>query len=261
MGSGYLKGGYFQSIKKENLDEELDAGIKLLILIMLTFLLFYCHKNMSLYAVFSYTLVITFFMGMKFHYFIKNVISFAIIFILPYTFSLIFSFILAFYFQDFYYYINFKEIFMKFLKIFFVWYIGNVYFYTTNYVSIFAMINKIVPYRMGITSLLNKILCIIIQITKTLNEFRNYILNPALLTFKNKNLSLKNKIKEIANILVSYIVNSLEQVEDIERLIAQTDINKYTYKIKLTQKETILLISFIVFIIFYIFLETNFITF
>jgi len=106
-----------------------------------------------------------------------------------------------------------------------------------------------------VSKYLTIIMCIVIQLTESVSEFQNNTVEQARTIFKEKRMGLKTKLKEISNLLVFYIANSLHKTEEIQKLVDQTNPNNFTYNIQISRKEIFTLFSFLLLLTVLIFLE------
>jgi energy-coupling factor transporter transmembrane protein EcfT len=247
---------------KNSLLAELDAGLKACLAIILTVIASVCAKPVSLLIIFLYLVLATFLLGSNFRFLMKNMVTYGIIFLLPYSFGLLLSMLFGYFFSNalFVSDLVFQETFLRMVRIFFVWYIGSLYICSTPLPAILGMLKKVFNplHSMGVpvSKYLTIIMCIVHQLTESVSEFQNKAVAQARTIFKDKSMGLKTKLKEISNLLVSYIANSLQKTEEIQRLVEQTNSNYFTYHVQVSRKEIYALFSFILLLTVLIFLET-----
>jgi energy-coupling factor transporter transmembrane protein EcfT len=245
--------GYLLNVNiKKSLLAGIDAGLKALLAIILIVAAMICEKQVSLLLIFSYTVIATILLGSNFRFLLKNVVSYAIIFMFPYLFGLLLSILFGIIFSN-----NqsatdlvFKEALLRMIKIFFVWYIGSLYICSTPLESILGMLKKVLQplnsFGVPIGKHLNIIKCIVIELNQSVSEFKNNTLAQARNVIKDRNLSFRTKIKEISNILVCLIANSLHKTEHIQELVARTNANDFIYNFRFSRNEIIASFSLII---------------
>lgn len=241
---------------------EIDAGLKACMAIILTVTALICQKQVSLSMVFFYTVVATVLLGSNFRFILKNIVAYGIVFLLPYLFGLLLSMLFGFLFSNALYVSDLviKEALLRMVRIFFVWYIGSLYFFSTPLNSILGMLKKVFSplnsLGVPVSKYLTIIMCILIELSKSVGEFKNHAVAQARNIFRDNSMSFKTKIKEISNILVFFIADSLQKTEEIQKLVDQTDINDFRYSFKVSRNEILAIVSFIIFLAVLILLET-----
>jgi energy-coupling factor transport system permease protein len=237
---------------KNSLLAEIDAGLKALLAIALVIAALVCEKQVSLLVIFLYTMIATVLIGSNFKFLFKNIVSYAIIIIFPYLFGLLLSMFFGFIFSNnqFASGILLQEALLRLVKIFIVWYIGSLYIFSTSLESILGMLKKVLQplnsFRVPVSKYLNIIMCIVIELNESVNEFKNNTMAQARNAIKDKSLGFKTKIKEISNILVCFIADSLHRTEHIQELIAQTNVNNLIYTFKFSRSEFLAVFSLII---------------
>lgn len=231
---------------------ELDAGLKAGMAITLTVLAIVCEKPISLSLLFLYLVLATVSLGSNLRFLLKNLVSYSLIFLIPYSFGLFLSMLLGYLFPNALYSSDLvlQETFIRMVKIFFVWYIGSLYISSTPLKSILGMLKQVFSplNRLGVpvSNFLTIIMCIAIHLTESVSDFKTNAVEQARAIFKGKNLGFKAKLKEISNLLVFYIANSLQKTDEIERLMKQTDLFDYTYRFKIGKNDLLAIVSFVV---------------
>jgi len=253
---------YLTEIKiKNSLLAELDAGLKACIAIILTIIAAICEKQVSLSLIFLYLVFATVLLGSNFRFLLKNMVAYGIVFLLPYFFGLLLSMLLGHFFSNALYVSDLvlKETLLRMVRIFFVWYIGSLYICSTPLKSMLGMLKKVFSplnsLGVPVSKYLTIIMCIVIELTESVSEFKNNAVEQARTIFKDKSMCFKTKIKEISNLLVFFIANSLQKTEEIQKLVDQTNSNNFTYNFKVSRNEILAIFSFIILLTFLIFLE------
>ncbi len=239
----------------------LDAGLKAGMALILTILAIVCQNQLSLLIIFLYLGLATFLLGSNFQFFLKNLISYGLIFLFPYFFGITLSVLFGYLFSNNAYVpdLVIKDTLLRMAKIFFVWYIGSLYICSTPLNSMLGMLKKVFSplnsLGVPISKYLSIIMCIVIQLKESVSGFKNNAVEQARIIFKDKNMCFQTRIKEISNILVSFIADSLHKTEEIQTLVEQTNSNNFAYCMIVSRKEIFAILSFIIFFTFLIFLE------
>ncbi|MDD2233603.1 MAG: hypothetical protein PHZ11_03585 [Desulfitobacteriaceae bacterium] len=247
---------------KNSLLAEIDAGLKALLAIVLVVAAMVCEKQVSLLIIFIYMVIATVLLGSNFRFLFKNILSYAIIIMFPYAFGLLLSIFFSIIFS-----VNqsasdlvFKDALLRMIKIFFVWYVGSLYIFSTPLESILGLLKKVLRplnrFGVPIAKHLNIIKCIVIELNQSVSEFKNNTLSEARGIFKNRNSSFNTKIKEISNILVCFIANSLHKTEHIQELVARTNPEDLIYNFKFSWNEVIVSFSLIILLAVLTLIET-----
>ena len=244
---------YLTDIKtKHSFLAELDVGLKACLAIILTVLAAVCEKPVSLSLVFLYLVLASVLLGRNLRFLLKNLVSYGIIFLFPYSFGLILSMLLGYLFPNALYSSDLvlQDTFIRMVRIFFVWYIGSLYISSTPLNSILGMLKQVFSplKRLGVpvTNYLTIIMCIVINLTESVSDFKTNAVEQARTIFKDKSLGFKAKLREISSLLVLFIANSLQKTDEIQQLMEQTDLFDFTYRFKIGRNELIAIISFMV---------------
>ncbi|HWP97141.1 MAG TPA: hypothetical protein VN426_09840, partial [Syntrophomonadaceae bacterium] len=222
---------YSADLKGKNI--EIDAGIKLILAILLAIASSFCNNGLDLVYFTIYLLVITVFLKSDLRFIFKNLLSYGIIILFPYFLGLLLSLALSKFFPGpaYFHNVNLEATSLKMIKIFFVWYIGNLYFFTTPFKSIMDMLNKVLfplnSIGIPVAKHLNMIMFIVNELTRSVSQFKHDILEQVRHIFKNNHLGVKTKSNELSNILVTFIANSLQRTDEIQEQVEQTCIDNY----------------------------------
>lgn len=243
---------YSAELKDKNI--EIDAGIKAVLAILLIIAASICNNGLDLAYFTLYLLVITVFLKSDFRFILKNLFSYGIIILFPYCFGLLLSLLMNKLWHGSVYNFNLDAVLLKMIKIFFIWYIGNLYFFTTSFESITEMLNKVFrplnSIGIPIAKYLNMVLFIINELTRSVGQFKNEIFEQARDIFKNKQLGAKTKAIELSHILVAFIANSLQRTDEIQEQVALTPVSNNQYALKISKNEIAAILSFIIFYYF-----------
>ncbi len=251
QGCEFILLGYSADLKGENI--EIDAGIKACLAILLAIAASFCNNGLDLINFTLYLVFITVFIKSDLRFILKNLISYGVIFVFPYLCGILLSLLMSKLFPAPAYFNNFvfEAAFLKMVKIFFVWYICSLYFFTTSFVAIMDMLNKaffpLNSLGIPVGKYLNMTMFIVNELNKSVTQFKQDVLEQARNIFKNNDLGVKTKSKELSNILVTFIANSLQRTDEIQKQVELTRVNDYQYRLRISKNEIIAILSFIVF--------------
>ncbi|MFA7078658.1 MAG: hypothetical protein WC147_09670 [Syntrophomonas sp.] len=247
--------GYSADLKGNNI--EIDAGIKTCLAILLGVVSSFCNNGLDLVYFTLYLVVITVLLKSNLKFILKNLASYGIIFVFPYLCGLLLSLLMSKLFPGAAYLNNFniEATLFKMVKLFFIWYIGSLYFFTTPFTAIVDMLNKVFfslnSLGVPVAKHLNMVMCIVDELTKSVGQFKQDIMEQARRIFKNKHLGVKTKSKELSNILVNFIANSLQRTDEIQNQVELADVSDCQYTLTISKNEILAILSFVIFLMFF----------
>jgi len=230
---------------------------------MLALVALVCDQQVSLSLVFLYLVFATVMLGSNFRFLLKNMVSYGLIFLMPYFFGLLLSMLVNSLFSNGHVPADLvlKETLLRMVRLFFVWYIGSLYICSTPLPSILGMLKHVLSplkhWGVPVSTALTLIMCIVLQLTASVSEFKNTTVEQARNIFQDKSTCFKTKLKVLANLLVFFIVNSLQKTEEIQTLVDQTNLDDFTYRFKVARNELLVIASFIILLAVLIFLEAS----
>jgi len=239
-------------------NREMDVGIKLVLAILLAAVSSFCRKWMDLGCFSVFLLAVTILLKSDLRFVIKNLLSFGIIIVFPYSFGLLFSLVLGRLFPGFAYMgaVNWNPVFIKIIKIFFIWYIGNLYFFTTSFEAITDMLNKVfAPLNakgIPVAKYLNMVVFIINELAGSVSQFKKDIFEQAKHVIKNDNLSAKTKIKELSHILASFIASSLQRAGEIQERMELDASGNCRYSLRIARNEIAAILIIVIFVAWFL---------
>ncbi|MEQ8176443.1 MAG: CbiQ family ECF transporter T component [Syntrophomonadaceae bacterium] len=232
---------------------EIDAGVKLILALLLAVASAFCKNGLELVYFSIFLLAITAFLKSDLRFMLKNMLSFGIIILIPYMFGILLSLAMSKLYPGAAYDANLNTALLKMIRIFFIWYIGNLYFFTTSLQSIMDMFDKVfLPLnRAGIpvSRYLNMIMFIVNELSRTVGQFKGDIFEQAGLIFKNRQLGVKTKLKELAHILVNYIANSLQRTDEIQEQVKLSCVNNCQYTLRISKNEIAAILGCVIFLV------------
>lgn len=232
---------------------EIDPGIKGLVALVLAVLACLSNTGWNMAVLAIYLLIITALLIDDYRFVVKNLVSYGIIFVLPYLVGLSLSLLLGPMISGGTGMtgVDLDAAAVKLLKIFFVWYIGSLYFFTTPFVSVAEMLAQLLGplNRLGVsvTKYLIMVVWIVDQLTLTVDHFMEDVFVKARQVFKADKTGIRSKLKELADILAGFIANSLSQTESVQSAFSQAGLN--SYRPKVAGKEILAVLSALILIL------------
>ncbi len=229
-------------INSLNILENMDAGVKLILLLILLFLVFFSNNLINVGILLALSGYIMLFTGLKKNVVIKSVSALFIVICLPYLFGILISVVLSllqkniFCFQWY----KFHDILLRVLKLFLLVFLSELYLHTTPIKLIANMLYKVFfPFkylRYTIKKSFKIFIIIVNDIHDNINEFKKKILikmKPGQL----KNIqSIKVNLNTISAIIVSLIVDSFEKIQKIQDSLENEGIdNLDSYVFRITK--------------------------
>ncbi len=236
---------------KENKNvSEMDPGVKGILVILLAFILFWSKMPLSLAVILLYILLVTVFSGLSFRILFRNLLYLSIALLVPYLFGLIFSICGALFTPGGFSFgsIDFPAVALKFGRLILLGHIAGIYMYTTPFGRIAGMLNRLLAplQRCGapVRDFLKILICIRTELPGAIKRGRDTVARWRDPDGTVKRRSLKNVIEGMANIIVSQILQSFQEIERIQKLIDETDCADLdAFRFKVSQSDRIAIIS------------------
>ncbi len=245
---------FIESIKlKENKNlGKMDPGVKAGLVIILVLILFWSKMPLSFAVILLYILLVTVLSGLSFRILLRNLLYLSVALIIPYLFGLIFSICGALFDPGGFSFgsINFPAVALKFGRLILLGHIGSIYLYTTPFGLIVGMLNRLLTpvKRCGVPvrDYLKILICIRTELPNAIKRSRDTITRWSGPAGTVKRRSLKSKIEGMANVIVSQILQSFQEIERIQRLIVETDCADLdTFRFKVAKSDIMAIISLI----------------
>lgn len=234
---------------------EVDAGIKTVLAILLAVVACFCDSRLDLVYFTIYLVLITVLLGSNLRFILKNLATYGIFIVFPYLCGLFFSFLIQKLFPGPTYVYNFEATFFRMVKIFYIWYISSLYFFTTPLKIIMDIFNIIffpLSYLgIPVAKHMNMVMVVINKLTSSVGQFKQDIMEQAGHIIKDDQLGLKTKLKELSNILVVFIANSLQQTDEIQEQVEMIRQRDYQYKLRVSKNEILAILTFIIFLLLF----------
>ncbi|MBM4763039.1 energy-coupling factor transporter transmembrane component T [Bacillus sp. B15-48] len=230
----------------------IDGLIKFIIATMLAIMSFLLEKQISLVILSIYLLIATLATRIKFRTLLVSTASYFIIVLIPYLFGYLMSELLYLITNNqlFSYNKESYEVFLRMFSLFVIWYVSILYFHTTPMKTVIGLLDKLLfPLKLIGVPVKDylKIVMFIVQDLKGKGlEIKDRFLDNARSSIGGNKIKLKTKIKGISHIIVSFLVNSFERINEIQSSIENMNHEElYNYKFKISISDIVVVFSFI----------------
>jgi energy-coupling factor transporter transmembrane protein EcfT len=235
---------------------ELDGFIKFILAVMITIIPFFLHKPLSFGILSVYLAAVTWFSGVKPRDLMFSAASYLIVFLIPYLFGLLMNFLMYNISGNniFAYNHSLYEIFLRLFRLFIIWYVSILYFQTTPMKTVIGMLDKLLtPLKLigiPVEDYLKVVTGVVLELSKMGSEVKNK-LGDSMRSAIGKRI-WKLKVKRIAQVIVTLIVDSFEKMDKIENFIAGADTDdlyNYRFKPSINDGASILSLALLIFVI------------
>lgn len=229
---------------------ELDAGIKAVVGLILVVVCCLCNDCCDVLCLGAYLLLITILLRNGLRFILRNLATYGVFILVPYSLGLLLSLIISKLTPGLSVITEAGHTLpvLKFIRIFYIWYIGNLYFFTTPFEEIASMLNKaLVPLnRWGIPVArpLNMVLCIVNELITAVVQFKGDVYEKGQRLFNNEQIGPKAKLRGLAEILAEFIAVSLLQINYVETALSRVSLNPY--KLTIMKNEILAMTSLLV---------------
>ncbi len=241
---------YSADLKNKHI--EIDAGIKLSLAILLAIASSFCNNGLELIYLSIYLLVVTIFLKSDLGFVLKNLLSYGLVILFPYFLGLLLSLLISKLYSASFYNVSLGAAILKMIKLFFIWYIGNLYFFTTSFEPIVNMLSKVFSpldlLGIPVTKYLNMVMVIVNELNRSVSQFKQDILEQARYIYKNKELGFKTKAEGLSDILAAFIANSLQRTDEIQEQVELSRVNACQYTLRISKNEIVAICSSTIFI-------------
>ncbi|WNF36700.1 hypothetical protein RJD24_20145 [Bacillaceae bacterium IKA-2] len=240
----------------------IDSGVKLSIAFVLGIIPFLITSQINFIILAGYLLLTTFFYGASMRDMMKSMALYMFIIIVPYIFGLLMATLVSKVTGSdmAMVYGSYQEVALRLIQLFLLWYASSLYFFSTSTVDVVGVFDRVLSplKRMGVpvTDFLKVIMCVIKELKELAPEVKkSFTGSMGKLTKKS---SWKSKINVISDVLVSFIVDSFQRLDEVEEYVRQVESKDlFNYKCKISKREVLLVISFVVLIGSMIFFENQ----
>jgi energy-coupling factor transporter transmembrane protein EcfT len=233
-------------LKKPSFINEIDVGIKLFGFLLLIIVLLLSNQFLGVFLVFINVFFLSLLSKVTIKYVLKNILSFGIIFFIPYGFAIILTLVLKYLNIEYISNLDMKTTLIRIIKIILTGYLSNLYLYTTPLEEFSSMLNKVLrPFKRVakiITDYTIVIMIVLEEISEMTGKYKNIFIKSL------KGLKFHLKLKSVPNVIVEIIVNSFERLDIIQKKLINTK-NIKPYKFKFTFKDVSFLFLIIIQII------------
>ncbi len=237
---------------KNRIVTAMDPGVKAGLVIILAVILFWSKMPFSFAVILLYVLLVTVLSGLSFRILLRNLLYLSVALIVPYLFGLIFSICGALFVPGSFSLrsIHFPAIALKFGRLILLGHIASIYMYTTPFGQIVGMLNRLLTpvKRCGVPvrDYLKILICIRTELPNAIKRGRDTVARWRDPSGTVKRRSLKSKIEGMADVIVSQILQSFQEIDRIQKLIDETDFADLdAFRFKVSQSDMIAIISLI----------------
>ncbi len=238
--------------RKNQILTTMDPGIKAGLVIILAAILFWSKMPLSFTVILLYILLITVLSSLSFRILLRNLLYLTVALIVPYLFGLIFSICGVLFDPGGFsaWNINFPAIALKFGRLILLGHIASIYMYTTPFERIVRMLNRLfTPVKrcgVPVTDYLKILICIRTELPNAIKRGRDTVARWRDPDGTVTRRSLKSKIEGMADVIVSQILQSFQEIERIQRLIDETDCADLdAFRFKVSKSDMMAIISLI----------------
>ena len=235
------------STQPTHLKVEIDPGIKGIAALVLMVLAMIINNGWNMAVLATYLLIITVVLIDDYRFVVKSLASYAIIFIVPYLIGWLLSRLFSLIMPGGAALtgIALGTAGVKLIKLFFLWYIGSLYFTTTPFVSIAGMLERLFKpiNRLGVpvTRYLHVVAGIVEQLTHTVDRFMGDVFARVRHIFSDDQIGMRHKFNELADVLATFIADSLQQTDQVYSNSPPTVLQ--SYRLKMARNEILTVLS------------------
>jgi len=233
---------------------DVDGLIKFILATMLTVMPFFFLKTMSFVIISIYLLLVTHLSRIKLRTLLISAASYFMVVLMPYLFGLLMNgLIYSFSNNDlFAYQQGPDEIFLRLFKLFIIWYVSILYFHTTPMKTVLGLLDKcLTPLKLvgvPVADYLKVVIGSVLELKETGTEIMKSLEESMRSVVGGRGRKFNLNIKGLSQIIVLLIVNSFGKLDKIERFVEQVNPDDlYEYCFKLTSREMVVVMSFILF--------------
>ena len=234
------------SSQPTHLKVEIDPGIKGIAALVLMVLAVISVNGWNMEVLAAYLLIITVVLIDDYRFVIKSLASYAIIFVLPYLIGWLLSRLFSLIMPGGAALtgIALETAGVKLIKLFFLWYTGSLYFTTTPFASIAGMLERLFKpiNRLGVpvTRYLHMVAGIVEQLTHTVDRFMGDVFARVRHIFSDDQIGMRSKFNELADVLATFIADSLQQTDQVYGNSSRTVLQSYRFKMARNEILTVL---------------------
>lgn len=236
--SKYLPG--MEDDNKPTVFNRMDAGIKFLLVFVLSIMPFLYRNQLSLGIICAYMLAVTLFSGIRARFLMKIVMAYAFFIVLPCAFGMFIE--SSFIFTGPNHVVAAKDFGTagsKVLELFLAWYAWSVYFLTTPIRSMIGMLGRILfPLKkigVPVPEYLRLVNCISHELTESAQRLRDSYGDIVRSIIQKDCRRYRFNVKDLSGVLVSIIVESFSRLDRIQESLASVDPRDlYTYRFRFT---------------------------
>ncbi|SER93951.1 hypothetical protein [Salisediminibacterium halotolerans] len=235
---------------KSNINKflQVDSGYKLFTAVLLGIVPFLVHHSVSYVILSAYLLMLTFLYGARLKEMMKSMTAYLIIIIIPYTFGLLMAWAVSHVYGSelALVYGTYEDVALRLLQLFLLWYATSLFFFSSPTEELVGVFDRaLTPLKkIGVRSeeFLTVIMCIVKEL-KYLGPGVKAGFSESAAAFSKKT-SWKVKINVLSTILVSFIVDSFQRLDEVERYVANVKPEElFSYRPKFTIIDGVMFLS------------------
>lgn len=239
----------------------MDGLIKLMIMTVLVVVPFYLEEPVGFLLLLGYLLMWTILLKIKPKTLLLSAASYGIIVLIPYFFGLLISALLYWLTQDPRF--GMREgaypIFVRLLRLLIVWFVTILYFQTTPVQTVIGIadlfLSPLKAIKVPVSDYLKIVMCVMNQLKETGTDALKTMGEKMRASVRGLGIRGKINFKDIAQLIVSLLVDSFDKIEKIEKMVEETHAaDLYQYRFHPALKDlvavaTILLFLFLMWLI------------
>ena len=243
---------------------DIDGLLKFMLAVGLAVFPFFFQNYWSFIVLAIYLTFITVILRIKLKILIIGITSYCIMVLIPCLFGIAVQSFLLSRTDNSLLLINqdISQLLVRLICLLIVWYVSMLFFYTTQLKTIMGLLEKLLsPLRLigvPVKDYLKIILCIVLELQEKGAQIKEAVLNSAR-SFSSKSGTLRINFQGISKFIVSLLVNSLQELENIENMVKNiSDEQLGSYKFAFSKKEGIALLSFVFLTVLIVLIEKGF---
>ena len=228
----------------------IDSGYKFIIALILGTIPFFLDHQFSFILLAVYLFTSTFLYGARLKDMFKSMAAYLIIILFPYLFGLgMAAIVSAFSATDFgMVYGSFEDVTLRLIQLFLLWYATSLFFFSTSteeIVGVFDfMLTPLKKMGVPVEDFLKVIMCVVNELKQLGPSVKKSFANS--MKGFSENETWRAKIAQISDVLVAFIVDSFQRLDEVEKYVNEVDAKAlFTYRAALSKSELALFISFI----------------
>lgn len=233
---------------------DIDGLIKFVLVTTLAVMPFFFQKTVSFSLLTVYLILLTTLSRIKPRTLLVSASSYCIIVLVPYLFGLLINGLMSLFFDSnlLASYQGPDQILLRLFRLFVIWYVSILYFYTTPMKTVLGLLDKLLfPLKLAglpVQDYLKVVMCSVLELKETGTELKKS-LAESMRSVIGGHGQFKLNIKGLSQIIVSMIVNSFGKLDKLERIVENVKPEElYSYRFRLSSREAVVISSFALFL-------------